>query len=107
MDVEAYYTALPATRRERLQAIEAQILTISPKVVRSLKYKMPTFETPVGWIAIGNQKHHIAVYTCTTEKIAPYITAHPKTDHGKSCLRFRDSHTIDFEALGAAIRLAL
>lgn len=60
MDVETYDTALPAARREHLQAIEACICTISSEAVRSLKYKMPTFEMPAGWIAFGNQKHHIA-----------------------------------------------
>ena len=108
IDLEAYYpSGLPTTRRERLQAIEAQIRAICPEAVRSLKYKMPTFETEAGWMAIGNQKHHLAVYTCTPEKIAPDIAKHRKIDHGKGCLRFKDRDTLDLDALGAVIRLAL
>lgn len=107
MDVESYYSTLPCARNERLQSIETRIFAICPEATRSLKYKMPTFETPKGWMAIGNQKHHISVYTCSSDKIAPYIAKYPKIDHGKGCLRFKDRDTLDFEALEEVIRLAL
>ena len=72
-----------------------------------MKYLMPTFETADGWIAVANQKNYISVYTCSTDKIAPYTTKHPKTKCGKGCLNFRDSQEIDFGALAEVIRLAL
>lgn len=84
---EPYFLPLPANRRNRLEEIATEIEKLFPEAVRSLKYRMPTFETPAGFVCIGNQKNHISVYTCSNEKICPYLEAHPSTSHGKGCLR--------------------
>jgi hypothetical protein len=53
------------------------------------------------------ETYYIAIYTCSSEIIAPYLAKHPNIDHGKGCLSFKDRDTLDLEALKAVIRLAL
>lgn len=98
-----YYAATPQSRASRLKEIEKRIRALAAELEVSLKYKMPTFETSHGWLAIGNQKRHLAVYTCRSELIQHYVDAHPKIDHGKGCLRFKDSIEIDLQAIDRVI----
>ena len=107
MNTEDYYSAIPAHRAERLKQLETWIVGTGIPAKRSLRYKMPTFESADGWIAIGNQKHFCAVYTCSPEKIGHYTRKHTEISHGKGCLRFKDSSTIDRSALLAVIHASL
>ena len=104
---ESYYSTHPASRAERLLEIDAMIMDRFPGVSRSLKYRMPTYETPSGFIAAGSQKNHISVYSCSEEKIAPYVEKHPSINHGKGCLRFSDKTPIDFVCLEKVVIRAL
>ena len=107
MCLEAYYKAVPEARLDRLRLIEAAIRKVAPAAVASLDYKLPTFKTESGWIACGDQKHYISVYTCSEEKLEPYLKAYPKSNCGKGCLRFKDSEEIDFAVLSKVIEKAL
>jgi len=107
MPLDSYYAVVPPERLARLRQIEAAVRQVAPDAEASLEYKMPTFRTPKGWTAFANQKHHISVYTCSAEKLAPYLEAHPDVDCGKGCLRFRDGTEIDFEALAKVFVNAL
>ena len=102
-----YYATVPEARRKRLAQIETFISKEAPDAVGSLTYKMPTFKSNSGWIAFADQKHYIAIYTCSEEKIASYIRKHPHINHGKGCLRFSDSTQIDFDVLREVIRASL
>ncbi|MGJ8652364.1 MAG: DUF1801 domain-containing protein [Opitutaceae bacterium] len=105
--LSGYYAAIPKLRAARLNELEKRIRALTSDLKVSLKYKMPTLEGSHGWLAIGNQKHHLAVYTCRPELIQSYIDTHPKIDHGKGCLRFGDSVEIDFQAIDRVISAAL
>ena len=102
-----YYQNIPADRRERLGAVEKLIRRTFPDAEASMRYRMPTFETASGWIAFASQKNHVSVYTCSAEKLAPYLSAHPKANCGKGCLRFTDATEIDFDVLRQVVRNAL
>ena len=99
MTLESYYATVPAERLASLRQIEALVRQVAPAAEASLEYKMPTFRTTLGWTAFASQKYYISVYTCSPEKLSPYLEAHPNVDCGKGCLRFRDPMDIDFEAL--------
>lgn len=107
MCLEGYYKAVPRARLVRLRLIEAAIRKVAPTALASLDYKMPTFKTESGWIAYANQKHYVSVYTCSEERLEPYVTAYPKCNCGKGCLRFRDREGIDFVVLSKVIVNAL
>ena len=83
------------------------ILGVFPKAKLSMRYKMPTFETGEGWMSLASQKTYVSVYTCSPDKIAPYLDRHPETRCGKGCLNFRDSDEIDEKTLGLVVRNAL
>lgn len=104
---QEYYGKLPAKRRQRLQEIEATIMAVAPEAHRSIRYRMPTFETAQGLVSIGNQKHYLSVYTCSAELIESYVRSHPGINHGKGCLRFSDTIPVDLEALKPVFAAAL
>ncbi len=106
-EVDSYLKALPPERRPRVKDLIELTSGLYPASILSMKYKMPSFETPGGWFAIGNQKHYVSVYTCSPEHIAHYLDKHPKTPHGKGCLNFKDTDTIDMPRLKKVIRNAL
>ena len=47
------------------------------------------------------------MYSCSPDKIAPYVAAHPEINHGKGCLMFQKRDVVDVEALKLVIRNAL
>ncbi len=69
-----YYKALSPERAKRLRQIQRLIKQEFPKANVSMKYKMPTFETSEkNWLAMASQKSYVSVYTCSKEKIAPFV----------------------------------
>ena len=107
MDAALYFSRMPKDRQIGARSVQAIVLDLYPQVRVSLKYKMPTYESESGWLAIGNQKHHWAVYTCGADKIEDYLAAHPEVKHGKGCLHFRPRDTVDPAAMQEVVRKAL
>lgn len=68
---------------------------------------MPIYSTSTGWISIGNQKSYWSVYTCSEEKISPYLKKYPQIKHGKGCLNFRKKDTVDLELMKEVIQNAM
>jgi len=105
--VTEYLAQATGVRKERLAKLREMIEKACPDGAPSLRHGMPHFATETGWIALASQKHHLSVYTCQETLIAPYLAAHPGTDHGKGCLRWRDGAEIDWEALREVVERAL
>lgn len=105
--ISDYTRDLPKVRREKIERVADIVCTLFPSVEVSMEYNMPTFRVGENWFCIGNQKHYCSVYTCSPELIAPYIEAHPSINHGKGCLRFRDTVDIDEEAMKRVVELTL
>ena len=107
MTIDEYMAGVPRGRRGRMEGIIGRIRAWFPDARISMKYKMPTFETGRNWVAVGNQKYYVSLYTCSEEHIAPYIEKHPGTRCGKGCINFRDRDEIDFEDLKEVVTYAL
>jgi len=105
--IKTYIGALPAQRRLRIEELHALVLEVAPDANVSMKYKMPTYENAGNWLALASQKTYISVYTCCPDLIQPYLDEHPKTSHGKGCLRFRDSHPLDYAVMRQIFAAAL
>ena len=101
--VKSYFDAVAATRRERLVTLHELILHLFPDICVSMRYKMPTYELNDGWVAIANQKHHIAVYTCSAAHIVEFKQHHPEIKTGKGCINFRDRDVLPLQALEQVI----
>ena len=107
MSIDDYLAELPGHRRQRIGRLLELIRNIAPQAGESLKYKMPTFVLGDGWIAVGNQKHYISLYTCSAEHIAPFSEKHPKQKTGKGCINFKDSNELFEKDLERVVRSAL
>lgn len=128
--VDAYLKALPADRREALQAIRETILAnLDPKFAEGIQYNMigyflPHSEYPAGYhcdpkqplpfASIASQKNHMAIYLfCiyTTEGeperfAEEWKATGKKLDMGKSCVRFKKLEDVPLKVLGKAIKRA-
>lgn len=106
-DIYSYFDNLPPERAEALQRIRNIVLQMYPEARESMTYKMPTYEVGDNWLAIGNHKHHYAIYTCSTDVIQPYLDKHDDVSAGKGCLRFKDKHELAENDLKAVIVRAM
>lgn len=106
-EIAEYINALPDHRAVALGAIHHLIVSMYPRVKQSLLYKMPTYTLGENWIAMGSQKAHYGVYTCSLIVIQPYLDKHPEIDAGKGCLRFSDTQKVVMADLRPVIQAAL
>lgn len=83
------------------------IKELYPDAEESMKYKMPTYTTAQGWVAVANQKSYISLYTCSSEHLASFKAAHPGIKTGKGCINFRDKDPIPLEDLKPVIHSAV
>lgn len=107
MSIEDYLAGLPTQRRKRVGRLLELISNIAPQAEASMKYKMPTFVLGNGWISVGNQKHYVSLYTCSSEHIASFSNKHPNQKTGKGCINFKDGDELCEKDLGQVIRSAL
>jgi len=128
--VEAYLAELPADRREAVQRIrEVFLANIDPLLREGMQYGMIGYfiphevyppgyhcdpRQPVPYAAIASQKQHLAVYLCAMylregdpepcdRMRARFLSASPKLDLGKSCIRFKRLEEFPLDALAQAI----
>ncbi|MBT5954449.1 DUF1801 domain-containing protein [bacterium] len=107
MTPEEYYKSMSEKRAVDALIIHQLILKLFPTCTVSMLYKMPTYQTELGFVAIGNKKHHWALYTCSAEKIKPYIEKHPDIKHGVGCLNFRAKDILDIDTIAIVLNNAL
>ena len=106
-ELQGYLGRVPEHRRQRLEWLMALIDRLYPEADISMKYRMPTYSTTAGWIAVANQKHYLSVYTCKPEYLAEFRDRHPAIKGGKGCLNFRDKDELPLADLEKVIRVAL
>ncbi|MCP5052322.1 MAG: DUF1801 domain-containing protein [bacterium] len=104
MTVDKYFEEMSEDRRTKAMDVHRLVLELYPDAVVSMKYRMPTYESETGWVAIANQKNYWSVYTCSSDKIQVYIDKNSGTKHGKGCLNFRKKDAIDMESMQSVIR---
>ena len=105
--VRSYLNAVPEARRARVMQLHDLILELFPTAAISMSYKMPTYRHEDGWVALANQKQHVALYTCGEHHIAPFREKYPHISTGKGCIRFRDKDSLPITALKQVIRHAM
>ena len=102
-----YLAAVPAGRRERLDAIRELILRLYPDAEETMDYRMPTFRWCDGWMAVANQKQYISVYTCSPAHLELFKEKHPDIKTGKGCINFRDRDVIPLDDLSGVVHNAM
>ena len=102
-----YLVRLPEARRERALALHGLILGLFPQASVSLGTRMPTYRLGGEFIAWASTQRHLALYTCSAERIAGFRARHAEIEAGKGCLRFRDSQRLPLADLAQVVKNAL
>lgn len=102
-----YLARVPQARRERALALHGLILSLFPQAAVSMQYRMPTYRLGAHFIAWASTEQHLALYTCSGERIAGFRARHPEVRGGVGCLRFRDSQRLPLADLAQVVRNAL
>lgn len=106
-DVLAYFDAVDASRRVRLEALHNLIVECFPDVSIDMKYKMPTYTHGEGWVAIANQKSYVSLYTCSAAHLETFKARHPDVKTGKGCINFRAKDEIPVADVKEVVRHAM
>jgi uncharacterized protein YdhG (YjbR/CyaY superfamily) len=122
--VDAYLTALPAERRDAIEAVRAVVLEHLPEGYEEVvNWGMITYQVPLEvypdtyngqplmLAALASQKNHMAVYLSAIhiddEARERFENAYRATgkrfDVGKSCVRFRRLDDLPLDIIGEAI----
>ncbi|MDH4095647.1 MAG: DUF1801 domain-containing protein, partial [Betaproteobacteria bacterium] len=83
------------------------ILSLFPQAAISMQYRMPTYRLGENFVAWASQKRHLALYTCSDQRIAGFRARHPEVRAGKGCLRFRDGQRLPLADLAQVVKNAL
>lgn len=99
-DAEQYLEMLEDDwRKEKLLAIRQMILSYSPELEESIRYKMLNFGKDEHYIfALNVQKHYVSLYVGTIDKIENAETLLTDYNYGKGCIRVKK--TINMEETG-------
>lgn len=104
MNLDDYIAKLPEHRRGRFLLLAELIESLYPFAKCSMQYKMPTYHTGTGWVAIANRKHYISFYTCNAEYLAVFKQQHPEIKTGKGCIKFQDHDHLPLADLSDVIQ---
>jgi uncharacterized protein YdhG (YjbR/CyaY superfamily) len=105
--VARYLARVPLGRRERALALHGLIVSLFPQASVSLGRRMPTYRLGGEFVAWASTRRHLALYTCSAERIAGFRARHPEIEAGTGCLRFRDSQRLPLADLAQVVKNAL
>jgi uncharacterized protein YdhG (YjbR/CyaY superfamily) len=105
--IARYLAQLPEARRERALALHGLIVSLFPQATVSLGHRMPTYRLGGQFVAWASTSRHLALYTCSAERIAGFRARHPEVEAGQGCLRFRDRQRLPLADLAQVVRNAL
>ena len=107
MELDEYLAAIPEGRRERFGQLRDLVRRLYPAATESMRYRMPTYETETGWVALANQKQYISLYTCGAEHLAAFKASHPAIKTGKGCINFRARDALPLADLEGVVTSAM
>ncbi|MDH4096618.1 MAG: DUF1801 domain-containing protein, partial [Betaproteobacteria bacterium] len=67
--IARYVALVPEARRERALTLHGLILSLFPQAAISMQYRMPTYRLGENFVAWASQKRHLALYTCSDQRI--------------------------------------
>ena len=105
--IDAYISAAPPPRGERLRQLRALIHRTVPGVAESIEWRMPVYRAGDRYVATGSQKQYLSVYLCHQEGVAAIIASVPGLKGGKGCLNIVDRVPLPLDALEPVIRQRL
>ncbi len=119
--VKEYMDAVPADRKELMNAVHALIQKTAPKLKPHFAYNMIGYGSfpwrnykhePIEWpvISLANQKQYISLYICSVVDGKYVAETHKKelgkVSVGKSCIRFKKLDDVNIAGLKKVIKIA-
>lgn len=105
--VQKYLAAIPVDRRARFRQLHELVLSLYPDAQVDLSYRMPTYKSGAGWVALANQKQYISLYTCAAQHIAGFRKKYPSIKTGVGCINFKPTDPVPVAAVRGVIRHAM
>lgn len=104
--VDAYLDTLPDERREIAVAIRTMVNRAAPRCRESMAYGMPGWDLGGHWIALGWQRHCLALFVSDPDLVRDLALAAGSKDFGMSCMRWPSARHVRLEGLRALIEAA-
>lgn len=102
-----YMNSVDDDRRALFEALCRLIEETFPDAEVLVWYRLLTFRTKPGWVALGYRKDGVTLYTEDKTAIAKYKLEYPKSKTGKACINFRLGEAIPIDALRAVLFSAM
>lgn len=106
-EVKDYMASVPDSRRTRVNALHDLVMEMFPNARLDMKYRMPTYRSGEGWVAIANQKNYVSLYTCGYHHIEGFRKKNPGIKTGKGCINFRDRDELPIDDIRQVIDHAI
>ena len=72
-----------------------------------MSYRMPTYTSGQGWVALANQKQYVSLYTCGAQHLTEFKKQYPTIKTGVGCINFKPADRIPVSAVRKVIRHAM
>lgn len=101
--VAAYLRALPPESRAALTRLRALVRAAAPGATESMTHGMPFYELDGPLFAFASQKHYLALYVADHAAVRRHARTVGRASRGKSCVRFRNAPSMDFDGIAALL----
>lgn len=96
--ISEYISGLGTRERTVIETLDKLVRAAAPAAAGTMKYGMPTYELPSGFIALNSQKNYFSFYA-DPAVVKRYGTELRGLDVGKSCIRFRKIENVSLSTL--------
>jgi uncharacterized protein YdhG (YjbR/CyaY superfamily) len=87
-EVQLFVDAVPGDRRPLFDRLHAIIMSLYPEASPVMWYRVPTYRTKTGWLALGYWKNGVSLYTNGRHNIAEFKAKHPRIRTGTGSINF-------------------
>ena len=97
MDAEVltYIETIAPEHRPLFDRVHALLTGLSPDVVVTFSYKMPTYEVNGRRLYVGAWRHGISFYGWSEDADGGFVARHPDLVHAKGTIRLRLSDAVE------------
>ena len=86
--VDAYLAGLEPGRRAALEQLRALVFATAPDAIKTMRYRLPTYELDGVLCSFASQKHYMSLYM-DVRLVEKHKAELEHLDVGKSCIRFK------------------
>ena len=106
-EVQRFVDAVPEDRRPLFDSLKLLIERLYPEAALTLWYRVPTFKTKLGWVALSYWKDGVSLHTNGRHNIAQFKAAYPRVKTGTGTINLKLTDDVPEESLEWVIRRAM